>query len=79
MEEERLREVVRAYKRSLFFFSAYRFWSELAEKAQELAQIADGVIIGSALLQVIIQEERSPQRGFRRLLSSYCQALDKTS
>ena len=31
--EERLRSS-RAYKRSIFFFSAYRFWSELTRKAQ---------------------------------------------
>ena len=61
MEEERLREVVELI-RSLFFFSAYRFWSELTRKSSKIGQIADGVIIGSALLQVIIQEKEVPTR-----------------
>ncbi|HOA98760.1 MAG TPA: tryptophan synthase subunit alpha [Candidatus Atribacteria bacterium] len=79
MEEERLREVVELIKEVSSSLVLIGFGVNSPEKAQKLAQIADGVIIGSALLQVIIQEERSPQRGFRRLLSSYCQALDKTS
>ncbi|HOQ67238.1 MAG TPA: tryptophan synthase subunit alpha, partial [Candidatus Atribacteria bacterium] len=49
------------------------------EKAKRLAEIADGVIVGSALLQVILQEEKHPQPAFRRLLSSYRQALNKIS
>lgn len=79
IEEERLREVVEIIKETSSALVLIGFGVNSPEKAQKLAQIADGVIVGSALLQVVIQEEKSPQQGFRRLLSSYHQALREAS
>lgn len=75
IEKERLREVVEIIKDASSSLVLIGFGVDSPEKAKGLAEIADGVIVGSALLQVILQEEKYPQPVFRRLLSSYRQAL----
>ena len=77
IEKEHLREVVEVIKGVSSSLVLIGFGVDSPEKAKGLTQIADGVIVGSALLQVILQEEKHPQPAFRHLLSSYRQALDE--